>query len=116
MNDAVAFLPSRDRVRPRSFPFRRTHRWWGSDQPIGGGTEVRAAEESQVPDRVIRGSGGCITRPPELRSSMSNIHVAGARTLPFTGLATLPIVLIGGALSITGFILTFLRPKPNRSV
>lgn len=47
---------------------------------------------------------------------MSNIHVAGARTLPFTGLATLPIVLIGGALSITGFILTFLRPKPNRSV
>jgi hypothetical protein len=60
--------------------------------------------------------GGCITRPSEPRSTMSNIHVAGARTLPFTGLATLPIVLIGGALSITGFILTFLRPKPNRSV
>jgi hypothetical protein len=116
MNDAVAFLPSRDRVRPRSFPFRRTHRSWGFDQPIGWGTDVRAAEESQYRIERFEAVGGCITRPPELRSSMSNIHVAGARTLPFTGLATLPIVLIGGALSITGFILTFLRPKPNRSV
>jgi len=47
---------------------------------------------------------------------MSNIHVAGARTLPFTGLATLPIVLIGAAISIAGFLLTILRPKPSRSV
>jgi hypothetical protein len=47
---------------------------------------------------------------------MSNIQVAGARTLPFTGLATLPIVLIGSALSLAGVVLTLLRPKPNRSV
>lgn len=44
---------------------------------------------------------------------MSNIHVAGTRTLPVTGLATLPILLIGAVITLTGFLLTILRPKPN---
>jgi hypothetical protein len=116
MNDAVAFLPSRDRVRPWSFPCRRTHRSGGFDQPIGWGADVPAVEESQYRIERFDAAGGCITRPPEPRSTMSNIQVAGARTLPFTGLATLPIVLIGSALSLTGVVLTLLRPKPNRSV
>jgi hypothetical protein len=48
---------------------------------------------------------------------MSNIHVAGARALPFTGLATLPILLIGAVLSVIGFALTIVgRPKLNRSI
>jgi hypothetical protein len=47
---------------------------------------------------------------------MSNINVAGARALPFTGLATLPILLIGAVISLIGFVLTILRPKPNRSL
>ncbi|MCW2966074.1 MAG: hypothetical protein JWO17_3326 [Actinomycetia bacterium] len=46
---------------------------------------------------------------------MSNINVAGARALPFTGLATLPFLLIGAAISLIGFVLMILRPKPSRS-
>jgi hypothetical protein len=47
---------------------------------------------------------------------MSNIHVAGTRALPFTGLATLPILLIGAVISMIGFVLTIGRPKLNRSI
>jgi hypothetical protein len=47
---------------------------------------------------------------------MSNIHVAGSRALPFTGLATLPILVIGAVISLMGFLLTIGRPKPNRSI
>lgn len=43
---------------------------------------------------------------------MSNIHTsAGTRTLPFTGLATLPILLIGATISAAGFVMTMWRPK-----
>jgi hypothetical protein len=44
---------------------------------------------------------------------MSNIQVAGTRTLPFTGLAALPILLIGATITLIGFLLTILRPKSN---
>jgi hypothetical protein len=48
---------------------------------------------------------------------MSNIHVAGGtRALPFTGLATLPILAIGAAISAIGFLMTIRRPKPNRTI
>jgi hypothetical protein len=33
---------------------------------------------------------------------MSNMHVAGARSLPFTGFAALPILLIGAVIKIVG--------------
>jgi hypothetical protein len=48
---------------------------------------------------------------------MSNIHVAGgSRALPFTGLATLPILILGSLLSAAGFVMTFWRSKAGRSV
>lgn len=48
---------------------------------------------------------------------MSNIHVAGgSRALPFTGLATLPILAIGALISAAGFVMTFWRPKTSRSI
>jgi hypothetical protein len=47
---------------------------------------------------------------------MSSMQVAGARSLPFTGLATLPILLIGTAISLIGFVLMLLRPKPSPSL
>ena len=48
---------------------------------------------------------------------MSNIQVAGgARALPFTGLAALPILLLGALISLTGFVLTLWRPKTSRSI
>lgn len=48
---------------------------------------------------------------------MSNIHVAGGtRALPFTGLATLPILILGAIISGIGFLLTIRRPKLNRTI
>lgn len=49
---------------------------------------------------------------------MSNMHVSGAsRTLPFTGLATLPILVLGAIISAVGFVLTAWRPaKSTRNV
>jgi hypothetical protein len=44
---------------------------------------------------------------------MSNIHVSGARALPFTGLATLPILVLGALLTAAGFIITLCRPRSN---
>jgi hypothetical protein len=48
---------------------------------------------------------------------MSNIHANGAtRTLPFTGLATLPILVLGAIISMVGFVLTMWRsPKSART-
>ena len=45
---------------------------------------------------------------------MSSIQVTGTRPLPFTGLATLPILLIGAVMTATGFLLTIGRPKPKQ--
>ena len=43
---------------------------------------------------------------------MSSIQVSGtARALPFTGFAALPFFIIGGALSVTGAAMTFLRRR-----
>jgi hypothetical protein len=48
---------------------------------------------------------------------MSNIHTsAGTRTLPFTGLATLPILLLGAMISAVGFVMTVFRPKAKRTI
>ncbi|HVU76247.1 MAG TPA: hypothetical protein VHC67_01605 [Gaiellaceae bacterium] len=49
---------------------------------------------------------------------MSNIHTSGAaRTLPFTGLATLPILILGAIISGIGFVLTAWRsPKSARNI
>ncbi|HEV8463089.1 MAG TPA: hypothetical protein VGQ38_20550 [Gaiellaceae bacterium] len=48
---------------------------------------------------------------------MSNIHVAGgSKALPFTGLATLPILVIGALISAAGFLMTIRRPKTSRSI
>jgi hypothetical protein len=47
---------------------------------------------------------------------MSNIQVAGGtRALPFTGLATLPILLLGALISVAGFVMTLARPKTSSS-
>lgn len=43
---------------------------------------------------------------------MSNINLAGqARALPFTGLASLPLLLAGAVLSAVGLVMTLVRPK-----
>jgi hypothetical protein len=48
---------------------------------------------------------------------MSNIHTSGAtRTLPFTGLATLPILLVGMIISLVGSAMAFRRPKSARNI
>jgi hypothetical protein len=45
---------------------------------------------------------------------MSNINVAGqGRALPFTGLASLPLLLLGAILSLVGALLTRMQPKKN---
>ena len=43
---------------------------------------------------------------------MSNLNVAGqGRALPFTGLAALPLMLVGALLSLVGAALALVRPK-----
>jgi hypothetical protein len=45
---------------------------------------------------------------------MSNINVAGqGRALPFTGLASLPLLVLGAILSLVGALLTRMQPKKN---
>jgi hypothetical protein len=49
---------------------------------------------------------------------MSNLHTSvPVRALPFTGLATLPILVIGAIVTAVGFVLTFWRtPTTARNV
>jgi hypothetical protein len=118
MHYAVAFLAL---TRPRSPVLFCALRC--KDAALVG---VRPADRMgwrHVQARRIRSIGSIDSAQPAAatparmnRSTMSNIQVAGARTLPFTGLATLPILLIGAAISVTGFLLTILRAKPSRSV
>jgi len=42
---------------------------------------------------------------------MSNIQVPGGRGLPFTGFATLPLVLVGLVLSLLGGLMALVRPR-----
>ena len=43
---------------------------------------------------------------------MSGNHVSGANTaLPFTGLASLPLVIVGLAITAAGALMTLVRPK-----
>jgi hypothetical protein len=43
---------------------------------------------------------------------MSNINVAGqGRALPFTGLASLPLLVLGALLSVMGAMLTRVRAR-----
>lgn len=45
---------------------------------------------------------------------MSYLNSAGqARALPFTGLTSLPIVVLGALLSAIGLVLTRVRPKAS---
>jgi hypothetical protein len=53
-------------------------------------------------DNKTEGDGG----------NMSNINVAGqGRALPFTGLASLPLLVLGAILSLVGALLTRMQPK-----
>jgi hypothetical protein len=55
-------------------------------------------------DNKTEGDGG----------NMSNINVAGqGRALPFTGLASLPLLVLGAILSLVGALLTRMQPKKN---
>jgi hypothetical protein len=73
---------------------------------------THVTEESECRKTPFRRSGGCITADENQGARMSNIQVAGGpRALPFTGLTTLPILLLGALISVVGFVLTLARPK-----